>query len=96
MVITQLPEVSQLMAAALLRIDPAWDMWGWSGCLVTDTTSLGGWTLELELLVAKSIGDVMLGNLLRAGYESPYQEEGDELSGMDDGDVHDFEGNLNH
>ena len=95
-VITQLPEDSQLMAAALSAIDPAQDTWGWRGRLVTDITSLGGWTLELELLVTESIGDAMLGNLLWAGYESPNQEESDELSGMDDGNIHDFEGNLNN
>ena len=95
MVITQLPEDLQLMAAVLSTIDPAQDTWRWRGHLVEDTTSLHGWMLELELLVAESIADVMVGNLLRARYEDPNQEEGDEFSGTDDGDVHDFEGNLN-
>ena len=85
-----------MMAAALSLIDPARDTWGWSGRLVGDTTRPQGWTLELELLVSDSVGDVMLGNLLRQGYEDPDQEEGDEFSGTDNGDVHDFKGNLNN
>jgi len=84
------------MAVVLSRINPAQDMWGWLGRLVSNTTSLGGWTLELKLLVAESVGDAMLGNLLWAGYEDPDQEEGDELSGTDDGGVYDFEGNLHN
>ena len=61
-----------------------------------DTTSLGGWTLELELSVTDHIRDVMMGNLLWMGYEDLDQEAGDEFSGTGEGDVHDLEGNLNH
>ena len=95
-VITQLLEDSQLMAVALSTINPTQDTWGWRGCLVEDTTSLGGWTLELKLSVTDCVGDVMVGNLLRAGYKDLDQEEGDKFSGTDDRDVHDFEGNLDN
>ena len=84
------------MTVVLSTIDPAQDMWGWRGCLVEDTTRLGGWTLELKLSVVDHVGDVMVGNLLQMGFESPDQEEGDEFSWMDDGAIHDFKGNLNN
>ena len=38
MLVTQLPEDSGMMAAALSLINPAQDTWGWSGPLVGDTT----------------------------------------------------------